>query len=284
MEPKTVLITGGNCGIGEATATEMAVRGYRVIITARTADKAETAVAEVAEASRSSRVEYRLLDLASLESVRLLIAELHVELDGLDVLINNAGIVQRDRTETADGFESTFGVNHLGHFVLTNGLLDLLQAAAPSRIVVLSSGAHEFARSGLDFDDLQAEQKYSSMGAYGRSKLANLLFVHELAKRLDGTGVTVNGVHPGAVRTRLGRDGDGGRLGSVAMTLLGPFFRSPEKGARTSVYVATEPSLAEVSGAYFADEQQKEPRATALDDEAAARLWAISEELTSADR
>jgi len=281
MAQQSVLITGGNGGIGQATATELVRRGHRVLITARTAAKGETAAAEIEAATGSNDVGYRLLDLASLDSVRALVAQLHDELDGLDVLINNAGIVQRHRTETADGFESTFGVNHLGHFVLTNGLLDLLVAAAPSRIVVLSSGAHEFARSGLDFDDLQAEQTYSSMGAYGRSKLANLLFVHELAKRLDGTGVTVNAVHPGAVRTRLGRDGDGGRLGNVAMTLLGPFFRSPDKGARTSVYVATDPSLDGVSGAYFADEKRKEPRATALDDEAAARLWTISEQLTA---
>jgi len=281
MTDKTVLITGGNGGIGQATATELARRGFRVIITARTEPKAAAAVAEIRAASGSDDVEYRLLDLASLDSIRALVAQLHDELDGLDVLINNAGIVQRHRTETADGFESTLGVNHLGHFALTNGLLDLLEAAAPSRIVVLSSGAHEFARSGLDFDDLQAEQKFSSMGAYGRSKLANLLFVRELAKRIDGSGVTVNAVHPGAVRTRLGRDGDGGRLGNVAMTLLGPFFRSPEKGARTSVFVATDPSLDGVSGAYFADEKRKDPRATALDDAAAARLWTISEHLTS---
>ncbi len=279
---KTVLITGGNGGIGQATATEMARRGYRVIITARSQAKAEAALAEITAASGSDDVEFRLLDLASLDSVRALVAQLHDDLDGLDVLIDNAGIVQRTRTETADGFESTFGVNHLGHFVLTNGLLDLLEAAAPSRIVVLSSGAHEFAKGGLDFEDLQAEQSFSSMRVYGRSKLANLLFTRELAKRLDGTGVTVNAVHPGAVRTRLGRDGDGGRLGNLAMALLGPFFRSADKGARTSVYVATDPSLADVSGAYFANEKTKEPAATALDDEAAARLWTISEELTGA--
>ncbi|MDH4168800.1 MAG: SDR family oxidoreductase [Acidimicrobiia bacterium] len=281
---KTVLITGGNGGIGQATATEMARRGYRVIITARSQAKAEAALAEITAASGSDDVEFRLLDLASLDSVRALVAQLHDDLDGLDVLIDNAGIVQRTRTETADGFESTFGVNHLGHFVLTNGLVDLLEAAAPSRIVVLSSGAHEFAKGGLDFEDLQAERSFSSMRVYGRSKLANLLFTRELAKRLDGTGVTVNAVHPGAVRTRLGRDGDGGRLGNLAMALLGPFFRSADKGARTSVYVATDPSLADVSGAYFANEKTKEPAATALDDEAAARLWTISEELTGATR
>ena len=279
----TVLITGGNSGIGKATATELARRGHRVVITARSAAAGEAAVADIRRAAGSDAVSWRMLDLASLASVRAFVDGFTAATDRLDVLINNAGIVQRHRTETADGFESTFGVNHLGHFALTIGLLDLLRASAPARIVVVASGAHKFAKAGMRFDDLQSVERFGSMEAYGRSKLANLLFARELSRRLDGTGVDVHAVHPGAVATRLGRDGDGGRLGEIAMTMLKPFFRSPETGARTSVWAATAPELVGVSGGYYADEAEAARTSHAEDDDAARELWEISESLI-ADR
>ena len=220
------------------------------------------------------------LDLASFASIRRGAAEAGRRLGRLDVLVNNAGLVAAHYTLTEDGFETTFGVNHLGPFLLTTLLAEQLEASRPARVVVVASTAHRWAGPGFDFDDLQAGA-YRPLSAYNRSKLANLLFTRELARRLDGHGVTANAVHPGFVATRLGRDGDGGAAGEVVMTLARPFAVSPARGARTSVYVASSPAVAGVTGRYFARGHAVRPSRAATDDQAAARLWAVSEALVA---
>jgi NAD(P)-dependent dehydrogenase (short-subunit alcohol dehydrogenase family) len=277
----TALITGANAGIGKETAVALARDGMDVVATSRDRARGAAALAEIRARSGSDRVEMMDLDLADFTSIRRF-AEAF--LDGhqrLDVLVNNAGLVQTSRTETTDGFETTFGVNHLGHFLLTQLLLDRIKESAPARIVVVSSHAHKSARKGLDFDDLQSEHGYSAFRVYGKTKLANIYFTRELARRLDGTGVTANALHPGYVASRFGRDGDTGRLGDLAMTLGRPFAISPEKGARTSIYLASSPEVAAVTGQYYFRCKPSTPSRVALDDEAARRLWAVSEELVA---
>ena len=206
MRGKRVLITGGNTGIGKASASRLARRGADVVFTSRDAERGAAALAEVRAESGRDDVELMSLDLGSLASVRGFAAEYHSRHQRLDVLINNAGvIVLGERKVSADGFELMFGVNHLGHFLLTDLLLDLLRASAPSRIVVLSSDGYKMAPNGLDFDDLQSERDFDGLTKYGHSKLANVYFTTELARRLAGTGVSVNAVHPGYVATELGR-------------------------------------------------------------------------------
>ena len=280
MHGKTVVITGGNGGIGKETAIALARQGARVILAVRDPEKGAAAVTDIVTASGSSQVEQRSLDLASIASIRAFATALAATTDQLSVLINNAGVVLRRRQTTADGFEMTFGVNHLGHFLLTELLRDLLVRGAPSRIVVVASDAYKGARRGLDFDDLNLEHRhYGAMKAYCRSKLANILFTRELARRLDGSGVTANAVHPGIVATRLARDGDTGWLGNMALKVARPFFNTPEQGARTSIYVASAPELESITGAYFAESLPAPTNRHAIDMVAARRLWDASEAL-----
>jgi NAD(P)-dependent dehydrogenase (short-subunit alcohol dehydrogenase family) len=281
MSEPTALITGGNAGLGKATAAGLARDDMHVVITSRDVTRGNAAAAEIRAASGSDRVEVMPLDLADLASIRRFATDFLARHDRLDVLVENAGIVQSSRTETLDGFETTFGVNHLGHFLLTQLLLDRVRESAPSRIVIVSSHAHKTARKGLDFDDLQSEGRYSWASAYAKSKLANIYFARELARRLEGTGVTVNAVHPGFVASRLGRDGDGGRLADIAMVLGRPLAISPEKAARTSIYLASSPEVAGVTAGYFFKSKPTKVAPIALDDEAARRLWAVSEELVA---
>ena len=244
MQGATVVITGGNAGIGKETAIGLAEQGAQVLITARDAQRGADAVAEIRARTGSDTVDVVALDLADLASVRRCAAELLQRSDRLDVLVCNAGLVMSRRTETADGFETTFGVNHLGHFLLTNLLLDRLRASAPSRVVVVSSDAHKQARRGLDFDDLQSERSYRPFAVYGKTKLANIYFGHELARRLEGTGVTANSLHPGFVASRFARDGDTGFLiSTIGMTLARPFAISQAAGARTSIWLASSPDV-----------------------------------------
>ena len=197
------------------------------------------------------------------------------------MLIENAGLVLGSRSVTEDGYETTFQVNHLGHFLLTELLRDRLVASAPSRIVVVASDAHKSARHGLDFDDLQSERKYRSFGVYGKTKLANILFTRELARRLDGTGVTANSVHPGFVASRFGRDGDTGMLGKLFMPLTRPFALNAEQGAKTSIYLASDPAVEGITGAYWVKCAPVSPSDAAQDDDAARKLWDVSEQLVS---
>lgn len=279
MQGKHVLITGGNTGIGKATAVSLARMGAAVTITTRDLAKGEEAVADIRRESGSGAVKVMRLDLASLADVRRFAAEYLDAHARLHVLILNAGLILSQRSETIDGFETTFGVNHLGHFLLTNLLLDRLKESAPARVVVLSSDVHRMV-SGLEFDDLQARRSYKGLLVYARSKLANVLFVLELAERLRGTGVTVNAVHPGVVRSNFGLDDDTGGLFKLYFKLAGRFMLTPEQGALTSIHLASAPELETTSGMYFAKSRLRRPSRAALDRAAALRLWEVSEQLT----
>jgi len=279
MTGQTVVLTGGNSGIGFETAAALAAMGARVLVTARNADRGRAAVAEIADRTPGAQVQLVVFDLADLSSVRRGAAEILEQAPRLDVLVNNAGLVLSERRVTVDGYEATFATNHLGPFLLTNLLLDRMQASAPARIVNVASTAHNSARKGMPFDDLQSEGRYRAMRVYGQSKLANILFTNELARRLEGTRVTANSLHPGTVRTGYGADGDARGFLSFGLKVSGPFFLSPAKGARTSVYLASSPEVDGVSGHYFVKCKPRTPRKWARDPDAAQRLWQVSEEL-----
>ncbi|MBW2269299.1 MAG: SDR family oxidoreductase [Deltaproteobacteria bacterium] len=295
IDGSVVLITGGNAGIGKATAIELARRGAQVTITSRDPERGKLALDEIRQASGSDGIERVGLDLASLASVRRCAEEFLEHSARLDVLINNAGInlIKGVRQLTHDGFEMHFGVNHLGHFLLTDLLLDRLKASAPARIVNLASHGYMLAPEGLDFDDLQMERAYNAFTCYGHSKLANIQFTLELAKRLEGTGVTANAVHPGYVKTELGRrrpedkqrfapepETSGAKKASSGPDLSKlPPPVSADEGAETSIYLAADPACEGVTGEYFADSQRCELSPVGADADAAARLWAESESL-----
>jgi retinol dehydrogenase-14 len=276
MDGKVVLITGATSGIGKVTAKALAGMGAKVVIFGRDQSKGEQLLAEVRTASGEGHADFILCDLASLNDVRKSALEFRSRFDRLDVLIDNAGGINGKRRVTVDGFEYTFGVNHLAHFVLTNLLLDKLKASAPSRVVVTSSSAHTFGH--IDFEDLMTERRYGFMKVYGQSKLANALFTFELARRLDGTGITVNCFHPGAVRSNFVR-GMGGAA-SVMAPVVGIFEHSPEKGAETQIYLASSPEVEGVTGKYFFKMKEKRSSDESLDVGVAKRLWEVSEELT----
>ncbi|HWF22150.1 MAG TPA: SDR family oxidoreductase [Acidimicrobiales bacterium] len=282
MSGKTVVITGGNSGIGTETAVALAGAGARVVITARDQARGEAAVADIRSRSGNQGVDLVVFDLASLVSTEAGASALIDRCPRIDVLVNNAGVVLSDRSETVDGFESTFAINHLGPFLLTQRLLERVIGSGPSRIVNVSSTAHRSARHGMDFDDLQSTKRYSTMQVYGQSKLANILFTTELARRLKGTNTTANSLHPGVVATGYGRDGDTHGFLTFGLKLIKPFVLTAAKGARTSVYVASSPEVADISGAYFIKCKQRQTSKAGQDAEAAARLWAASEELIAA--
>jgi NAD(P)-dependent dehydrogenase (short-subunit alcohol dehydrogenase family) len=279
MAGRTVVVTGGNSGVGKATATALASAGAHTVITARNQAKGEEARADICRASGSDQVELVVFDLADLASVGLGAATLLDRCEHIHVLVNNAGLVLSERTETADGFETTFGVNHLGPFHLTRLLIDRLVASAPARVVNVASIAHRSARGGLAFDDLQSDRHYRGMQAYSRSKLANILFTNELARRLAPDRVTANSLHPGTVATGYARDGDASGFLAFGIKVIKPFILTPERGARTSVYLASSPEVAEVTGQYFVRCKPRTPSAAARDEVAAGLLWSISEEL-----
>ena len=281
MTGKTVIITGANSGIGLETAVALARAGARTVITARHRARGEAAQADVAARSGRDDVGLVLFDLGSIASVKEGAAAILAMCDRIDVLVNNAGLVLSDRRLTEDGFEATFGVNHLGPFVLTELLLERIRQSAPARIVNVASTAHKGARKGLDFDDLQSTGGYGGMQVYSKSKLANIYFTTELARRLEGTGVTVNCLHPGTVATGYGRDGDSSGVLAFGLKVIKPFILSAEKGARTSIYLASSPDVATVTGKYFVKCKVRKPSAVAQDDEAARRLWETSEKLVA---
>ncbi|KAL3065233.1 retinol dehydrogenase 12 [Trematomus bernacchii] len=276
LDGKTVLITGANCGIGKETALDMANRGARVIMACRDMTKARIAADEIRQQSGNGNVVVKKLDLASLQSVRDLAKEVQENEERLDILINNAGIMFCPKWETQDGFEMQFGVNHLGHFLLTNTLLDLLKKSTPSRIVNVSSMAHEKGR--IHFEDINLDKDYDPHTSYRQSKLANVLFSRELASRLKDTGVTVYSLHPGIIRTELGRH----LFPTLAMwkrivaAAVMTFVKSPWEGAQTTLHCAVDERLANSSGLYYSDCAPKEPAPQALDDAAAKRLWDLS--------
>lgn len=276
LDGKTVLITGANTGIGKETALDMAQRGARVILACRDMTRARIAADEIRQRSGNGNVVVKKLDLASLQSVRDLAKDIRENEARLDILINNAGIMMCPKWKTEDGFEMQFGVNHLGHFLLTNCLLDLLKKSTPSRIVIVSSLAHEKGR--IHFDDINLDKRYGREVSYRQSKLANVLFCRELAERLQGTGVTVYSLHPGVIRTELGRH----LIPTLALwkrIIAMPFLmliKSPWEGAQTTIYCAVDESLADKSGLYYSDCAPKRPAPQAMDAAAAKKLWDLS--------
>ncbi len=281
MTGKTVVITGANSGIGLETAVALARAGAKTLITVRDPARGQAAVADIKARSGRDDVDVVVFDLGSIASTRQGAAEILARCERIDVLVNNAGVVLSSRHETEDGLEATFAVNHLGHFVLTELLLDRLKQSAPARIVNVASTAHKGARKGLDFDDLQSSSAYGGMQVYSKSKLANIYFTTELARRLQGTGVTVNCLHPGTVATGYGRDGDSSGVLAFGLKVIKPFILSAEQGARTSIYLASSPEVAGVTGRYFVKCQARSPSATAQDDAAARRLWECSEAIVA---
>jgi len=275
MAGRTVAITGPTSGVGRATALALAGQGARLLLLCRNADKGATVAAEVQ--ARGGEAEVVLADLTSLAAVDQAAAAVRTLAPQLDVLINNAGVFLARRSVTRDGLEQMFAVNHLAHFLLTRRLLASLSAAPAGRIVHVSSGAHAFVR-GFDSEDYNwTRRRFRMFPAYGASKLANLLFNLSLAQRLAGTRVTSNALHPGAVATGLGKQD--GALANLIPWLMKPFFRTPEQGARTSIYLAANPAAAQSQGQYFVDCEPRQPRPWALDREAAERLWSLSERL-----
>jgi len=276
MQGKTVLITGANQGIGKASAIALGKLGAKLVLVCRNREKAEQAVAEI-EKEGAKNVELIIGDLSSQAEVRRVAAEFKAKHDRLDVLLNNAGVLVTSRRTTIDGIEETFAINHLAYFLLTNLLLDVLEASAPARIVNVSSEAHRGA--WMHWDDLQFEKSFSSFQAYGQSKLCNILFTRELAKRLDPKKVTVNCLHPGVVASGFGQT-YGGAM-SLLIRVAHIFMINTEKGARTQVYLASSPEVAGVSGKYFDKCREKPPNREAQSDENAKKLWDVSERLTS---
>lgn len=282
MNGKVVLITGATNGIGKVTAIELARQGATVVIVGRSADKTLATVKEIQQATgHQQQVDYLLADLSSMAQVRRLAADFKKKYSRLDVLVNNAGATFTTRQETVDGYEMTFATNHLAYFLLTTQLLDLLKASAPSRIVNVSSDAHTIGK--IDFDDLHANKSFGMMGfaAYGNSKLANILFTYELARRLEGTGVTVNVLHPGFVATGFGRNNVGFFRGALQLfQRIGGL--SPEKGAETIIYLASSPEVEGITGKYWYKRKPLASSTASYNVETARRLWEISEELVNA--
>jgi NAD(P)-dependent dehydrogenase (short-subunit alcohol dehydrogenase family) len=270
------MITGGTSGIGRVAAVELARKGARLVLVGRDRARGEETLQEIARETGNREVELMLADLSSQRSIRECAADFLSRSQPLHLLVNNAGVFNLRRTVTVDGIESVFAVNHLGYFLLTLLLLDRLKASAPARIVNVASDAHHWGR--MNFDDLGGERSFRAMRIYGQSKLVNILFTYELARRIQGSGVTVNCLHPGAVATRLGSNN--GLLAKVLLPLLKPFMRTPEQGARTTIYLASSPEVEGVSGKYFVDGKQARSSGESCDESVARRLWDVSAQMT----
>jgi len=275
MRGKTVLITGATSGIGKATALSLAAMGADLAITGRDRERTEGTAQEI-RAAGGSAVQVFLADLSAQADVRRLADEVLQQLPRIDVLINNAGGCWNTRQTTADGLEHTFAVNHLAPFLLTHLLLDRLKRGGSARIITVSSNAQALGR--INFDDLHGTRAYSGARAYNQSKLANVLFTYELARRLAGTTVTANTLHPGVVSTSFGAE-DPGRLQRLLVPLLRSFMKTPTQGAATSVHLASAPGLTQTTGRYFANLQARRSSECSYDQAAAARLWQVSADL-----
>ena len=277
MHGKVCVVTGASSGIGRVAALELAERGATVVLVCRNEARGAPVLEEMARRSAAGNATLLTADLSSQRQVRQVAAAFLERFDRLDVLINNAGVAGwGTRLVTEDGLETTFAVNHLAPFLLTSLLLDRLTASAPARVITVSSAAHR--NGGLDFDDLQGERRYSGFGAYSRSKLANVLFTRELSRRLEGTGVTANCLHPGVVATGIFRN----LPRWMRVVFSSPLVLSPERGADTMLYLATAAEVAEVSGRYFVRRKTARSSRASQDAAAARRLWEASEALTAA--
>ncbi|HSV77198.1 MAG TPA: SDR family oxidoreductase [Bacteroidales bacterium] len=272
-----VLITGANSGIGKATAIELAKTSATIVMACRSLERGKQAKSDIQEASGSEKIDLMICDLGSMKSIREFCSLFRSKYPRLNVLINNAAVILTGYHRTEDGFELQFGVNHLGHFLLTNELHDLIIKSAPARIINVSSGAHKF--GAIHLDDIHLEKRFTFMRAYAQSKLANVLFTYHLAEKLAGTGVTVNCLHPGAVATQLGINRENG-FGRGLTRLLKPFFLTPETGAETSIYLATSEEVSNITGKYFRNKKSVPSSKRSYDKEMAKKLWELSEKLT----
>lgn len=288
LDGKVCLVTGATSGIGEVTARALAQTGATVIVVGRDPQRGEATLDRIKKAAPNARVEFMQADLSSQAQIRQLAQQFKRKYSRLDVLVNNAGGGFLARKQCVDRFEMTFALDHLNYFLLTNLFLDTLKASTPARIVNVASEAHRRV-PGMNFDDLQSERGYNSIRAYGQAKLANVLFTYELARRLEGTGVTVNALHPGIVATdfwladtRLRRNN--GMLRTLAMQLTRLVMISPEQGAQTVLYLATSPEVEGVTGKYFVKEKEAQSSPASHDHAAAARLWQVSEAMTGLSR
>ena len=279
MRDKTVLVTGATDGIGKETARRLAERGARVFIAGRNAEKGAAAVRDIATNTGTDQAEFLQADLSVQADVRGLAKAVKQRTNRLDVLVNNAGVIMFRREKTRDGIEMTFGLNHLNYFLLTHELLDLLKASAPARIVSVASIAHR--RAMLDFDDLQLSRGFGAWKAYSRSKLANIMFTYALARRLEGTGVTANCLHPGFVSSHFGQNGR--FLARTGMALAMRFGNaiSVAQGAQTSVYLASAPEVTSQSGLYFDEGKAVKSNHASYDRHAQEKLWGISARMVS---
>ncbi|XP_076051845.1 retinol dehydrogenase 13-like isoform X1 [Oratosquilla oratoria] len=281
LEGKTVIITGANTGIGRETAHEMARRKARVIMACRDLEKCKEARKDIVLDTKNKKVACWVCDLASQESIRNFAKRVNEEESRLDILVNNAGVMRCEQSVTKEGIELQLGTNHMGHFLLTNLLLNKLKESAPSRIINVSSVAHT--RGKINFEDLNSANNYDAADAYAQSKLANILFTLELAQRLKGTGVTSNAVHPGIVNTDLSRHMSIAKSWIAAVfarPILWLFLKTPRQGAQTTIYAALSQDLQAVSGKYYSNQEETELSKDAQDMAAARRLWAISEHWT----
>jgi len=280
LNGKVCMVTGATSGIGLVAARAFAKMGAELFLVCRNSDKGERTVANIIEHTGNDKITLLLCDLSSLTEVRN-VAQSFLSYDRpLHILLNNAGVVNLKREITADNHEKMFAVNHLAHFLLTNLLLDRIKASTPARIVNVASEAHWFCK-GINFEDLTFNKKFRALKVYGHSKLANILFSKQLAKRVEGSGVTVNAIHPGGFGISTALGSQNGRTGKIIMMLLKPFLQSPGKGAITSIYACTSPDLDGVTGRYLKNCCEIQPKPWALDGTASQQLWEVSEKLTN---
>ena len=281
IKDKIVMITGANSGIGKQTALELNQMGAKVIMFCRNEERAKDAMEEIiSKTGNDDGIEILIGDLESQESISNAVSEFKKKHDKLHVLINNAGFMNFKKQFTAEGYEKTWAVNHLGHFILTNLLLDVIRASSPARIINLSSHGHNFADDKPLEDMMYENKKYKHIKAYGNSKLMNLFFTFELARRLEGTGITVNAVHPGPIRSKFGRSRNNPWWYRYGYSLSYPFLKSTKTGAKTSIHIATSPEGGQFTGRYWAKVKERKSSPQSLDESLWTQLWEISEQFT----